>query len=113
MAHLVQRHAHDAALERRDPLQLPTPRQAGDLRDELRDRLVDALGELARERLRAFEQLRKRAAGHLALVEREGRIPALVGASHAPEATRAPSPNRDDRRLVGGYASESTVIRRS
>ena len=49
---------------------------------------VDALGELAGERLRVREQLVERAPGHLALVEREDGVAALVGSAHRPKPTR-------------------------
>ena len=52
---LVERDAHDAALERRDPVDRPAARVSGDLRVELgRVARRDALGELAGERLRAL-----------------------------------------------------------
>jgi hypothetical protein len=44
VAHLIEGDAHDVALERRDPFQIPAARQTRDLGVELVDPLVDSFG---------------------------------------------------------------------
>ena len=49
---------------------------------------LDRSGELSRERFGALKQFVQRPAGDLVLVEREDRVPALIGSLHGPETTR-------------------------
>ena len=63
VAHLVQRDAHDAELERRDPLERPAAGEAPDLLVELgRPRSSAPSRELARERLRVRRAARRASA---------------------------------------------------
>ena len=81
---LVQRHAQDVALERRDPVERPALRVALDQRVELgagRARTPSTSSRVKGLRV-AVEQLLGRPAGHVRLVERHDRGPALVGAAH-------------------------------
>src|SRR6185503_11260506 len=90
VAHLVERDAHHVAIERRDPLHRPVLGVAPDPLVELLAMLLDSLGQLARERPRAGQELRERAPGHVVLVAGEDGVTALVGAAH-----RAPAYARE------------------
>ena len=57
---------------------VPAVRAGADLGVDLAEVCVGALGEVARERLRVRQQLVERAPGHVALVERERGVAALI-----------------------------------
>src|SRR5918996_4971718 len=87
---LVQRDAHDAPLERSDPLQLPALGVAGDRLVQLGAACLGPLRQLAGERLCAGQQLVERPSGYLVLVEGEHRVAALLGAAHQARETYSP-----------------------
>ena len=78
MLDLVEGDAHDVALERRDPLELPALGVGGDRGVELVAVRLDARGELPREGPRLGEQLLERTTGDIALVAGEDGVAALV-----------------------------------
>src|ERR1700752_3879419 len=80
---LIQGYAHDALLQRRDPVQIPAASQPRDLCVELGAMLLDSLHEIPCERLSVAERLCGRLVGHLPLVEGEDRGTALIRAAHS------------------------------
>ena len=82
MARFVEGDTHDAALQRRDPTEVPSMSVLGDARVKLVAAALDPFRKGSGKRPRAVKKLGQRPAGHLVLVQREDRGATLVGAAH-------------------------------